>query len=183
LPTDLVDLSVCTQIEKAVRDLFTADKLAVSEIGKNITSIRTPAADAAVISGKFRIVGQRLRQDHRLEVQLVVKNISSDESARRAEAHMLVLWAVLRLHLQDLGLPIQKMDAGDWREVTSEAELVAGIMHVMVEFTTTSDVPLPDPDAGAALLTALLAGYNAELPAGGLDPNPVAQSQFSLEAS
>lgn len=160
----LNDLVVASKIETTIQAILSADGLLEADMGKEITSIRTPAAEVAVVSGHFEKVGPSLRQGHKILITLVVKNMSSSvrgNAARRMEAHRYVLALLLRLADQKFGLPIHPLIPGDWREVTNIRELAEGLMHLELDFETKSDTPFPDMDANAPSLLSVAARYVA----------------------
>jgi len=167
MPSNFDGLVVNSRIESAIFAVLDADKFTATEIGRDLSTIRSPSADVAVVSGSYHVLGNQLKADHRIIIGIWVKNAAQDERYRRREAHKLALWLCYRLHDQDLGLPIQPLNAVDWRETTTQQELAACLMHIETEFTTKSSVALPDPDAAAALLEWVMAGYHMVEPATG----------------
>lgn len=167
IPSNFDDLVVNSRIESAIFAILDADKFTATEIGRDLSTICSPSADVAVVSGKYEVLGNQLKSDHRIIIGLWVKNTAQDERFRRREAHKLALWLCYRLHNQDLGLPIQPLNAVDWRETTTAQELSACLMHIETEFTTKSSVALPDPDDAAAMLEWVMAGYHMVEPATG----------------
>lgn len=170
------------QLEAAIDARLSAKQLATSEVGKEITTIRTPSCHVAVVSGRFTRVGNRRRHDLKVILGVTVKNIRTDgEKARRKEMHPLVAALVADLAGERLGLEIQDLEPSGWEETTSEPELRSGLMSVNIHFATNCEEPLKTIDAPD--LEAVVASFHqvTEDPVPELVDPPLLEMQITLE--
>ena len=169
-------------LEAAIDARLSAKRLATSEVGKDITTIRTPSCHVAVISGRFVRTGSKYRHNLKVILGVCVKNVRTDgEKARRKEMHPLVAALVADLTDEKLGLEIQGLEPTGWDETTTEPELRAGLMSVNISFSTSCEEPLKTTDAPD--LEAVVATFHQvsadEVPVL-VDP-PLLEMQITLE--
>lgn len=170
------------RLEAAIDARLSAKKLATSEVGKEITTIRTPSCHVAVISGRFTRTGSKYRHELKVILGVCVKNVRTDgEKERRKEMHPLVAALVADLTGERLGLEIQDLEPVSWGETTTEPELRAGLMSVNIQFSTSCEEPLKTIDAPD--LEAVVASFHqvTEGPAPELVNPPLLEMQITLE--
>ena len=156
-------------IEKAIKDLLRDNNTPMNfkaiDVSHNISALSRPGLACAVVSGEYTAMGNsgELEEKAKIVVSLVFKNVANEEE-RRKLAHPAVRYVIGKLHKNDLGLDMEPLTVGNWREVTSAEHLAVACMVVEIEFTTQFTVATESSEEELRELLSIGSTFKSETP-------------------
>lgn len=164
-----VAVTNCYVIEKAIKDYLCDDntpmKFKAIDVQSNISALSRPGLACAVMSGDFTEEGfsGRIEENAKIVVSLVFKNVASEEE-RRKIAHPAVSYVIHKLHKNDLGLDMEPLTVGNWREVTTAEHVAVACMVIEIEFTTQFTVVPETAEENYRELLSICSTFKSETP-------------------
>ena len=128
-------------IEKAIKDLLRDNNTPMNfkaiDVSHNISALSRPGLACAVVSGDYTAMDNsgEVEEKAKIVVSLVFKNVANEEE-RRKLAHPAVRYVIGKLHKNNLGLDMEPLTVGNWREVTTAEHAAIACMVIEIEFTT-----------------------------------------------
>ena len=156
-------------IEKAIKDLLRDNNTPMNfkaiDVSHNISALSRPGLACAVISGEYSSMDNSGEFDEKpkIVVSLVIKNVANEEERRRL-AHSAVRYVIGKLHKKKLGLDMEPLTVGNWREVTTAEHLAVACMVVEIEFTTQFTVVPEAAEENYRELLSICSTFKSETP-------------------
>ncbi len=164
-----VAITNCYVIEKAIKDLLRDDNTPMNfkaiDVQSNISALSRPGLACAVMSGDFTEAdfSGRIEENAKIVVSLVLKNVASEEE-RRKIAHPAVSYVIGKLHNNDLGLDMEPLTVGNWREVTTAEHVAVACMVIEIDFTTQFTVVPEAAEENYRELLSICSTFKSETP-------------------
>ena len=168
-------------IEKAVKDLLRDDNTPMNfkaiDVSHNISALSRPGLACAVVSGDYTAMGNsgEIEEKAKIVVSLVFKNVANEEE-RRKLAHPAVRYVIGKLHKNDLGLDMEPLTVGDWREVTTTEHAAVACLVIEIEFTTQFTVVPEAAEENYRELLSICSTFKSETP----DNETLAESEVTF---
>lgn len=156
-------------IEKAIKDLLCDDntpmKFKAIDVQSNISALSRPGLACAVVSGDYSEpdMSGKIEEKAKIVVSLVFKNVANEEE-RRKLAHPAVRYVIGKLHKNDLGLDMEPLTVGYWREVTTAEHVAVACMVIEIEFTTQFTVVPEAAEENYRELLSICSTFKSETP-------------------
>lgn len=159
----------CYVIEKAIKDYLCDDntpmKFKAIDAQSNISALSRPGLACAVVSGEYTAMDNsgEVEEKAKIVVSLVFKNVANEEE-RRKLAHPAVRYVIGKLHKNDLGLDMEPLTVGNWREVTTAEHVAVACMVIEIEFTTQFTVVPEAAEENYRELLSICSTFKSETP-------------------
>lgn len=158
----LTPVTSIDQIEDAISDRIKtklANVAGMVAVQKGSNSISQPAVYVSAEEGKFEQEGKiTFRQQVIVYVDILFEHLS-DEQQRRQGVFMILAAVLQTLMIQDLGLKIQPIKPGSWRNSTSEELQQHGVIAFTLTLETSYAIERLDDEAVTDLLRVGLNYY------------------------
>ena len=164
-----VAISNCYVIEKAIKDLLRDNNTPMNfkaiDVSHNISALSRPGLACAVVSGEYTAMDNsgEVEEKAKIVVSLVFKNVANEEE-RRKLAHPAVRYVIGKLHKNDLGLDMEPLTVGNWREVTTAEHAAVACMVIEIEFTTQFTVVPESAEQNYRELLSICSTFKSETP-------------------
>ena len=156
-------------IEKAIKDLLRDNNTPMNfkaiGVSHNISALSRPGLACAVVSGEYTTTDNsgEVEEKAKIVVSLVFKNVANEEE-RRKLAHPAVRYVIGKLHKNDLGLDMEPLTVGNWREVTTAEHVAVACMVIEIEFTTQFTVVPEAAEENYRELLSICSTFKSETP-------------------
>ena len=164
-----VAVTNCYVIEKAIKDYLCDDntpmKFKAIDVQSNISALSRPGLACAVVSGEYTAMDNsgEVEEKAKIVVSLVFKNVANEEE-RRKLAHPAVRYVIGKLHKNNLGLDMEPLTVGNWREVTTAEHVAVACMVIEIEFTTQFTVVPEAAEENYRELLSICSTFKSETP-------------------
>lgn len=156
-------------IEKAIKDLLRDNNTPMNfkaiDVSHNISALSRPGLACAVVSGDYTAMDNsgEVEEKTKIIVSLVFKNVANEEE-RRKLAHPAVRYVIGKLHKNNLGLDMEPLTVGNWREVTTAEHVAVACMVIEIEFTTQLTVVPEAAEENYRELLSICSTFKSETP-------------------